>query len=679
MSSAARVASLVASWSAKVKQQSRSFASQASAAASQAATPASQTATTAFAAGRSVADLSNEEILYLLKTGAMSPHKLESDLGDATRAVHLRRSYIADQLAKASGSTKVTTKGGEAMSKLPSEAFDTGNFYNSILNTNCEAVIGYVPLPVGVVGPLVLDGKHYYVPMATTEGALVASTNRGCAAIRRAGGASTAILADGMTRAPLVRMPNMPEAARLKAWIETPEHFAQVAAAFNSTSRFGRLKTIQVALAGRNVYLRFKCFTGDAMGMNMITKGVNEALMLLSKHFPDMKVLSLSGNFCTDKKPSAVNWIEGRGKSVTAEVRLSGHIIKTVLKTSADAMVELNTAKNLVGSALAGSIGGFNAHASNILTAVYLATGQDPAQNVESSTCLTLMERDDTIVDPADPEGKSGPGLIMTVNMPSVEVGTVGGGTSLPAQSAALELLGLKGSSQERPGANSERLARVVAGSVLAGELSLMSALTTNDLLKSHMKLNRKPAEGDSGPTTLMINENMAAKLREFNSASSAGAATSVATGPSRYYTATYTSAASEGASGSLSADSVSFPVAAGAVSGLPRSSSSAVKAATGAPAGSHPHPLHMAGSSSSAAIPASSTSLPGRRYFAAPTATSRPVSVTFQAAARSVSNFQPASNSIFANMFAGEEVRAFGKGTAAAWSDNDEPCLPVP
>lgn len=287
----------------------------------------------------------------------------------------------------------------------------------------CLAGCSYVPLPVGVVGPLLLDGKPFYVPLATTEGALVASTNRGCAAIRRAGGATTALLAEGMTRAPLVKLSTMAEAAALKAWVDKPDNFAALAAAFNSTSRFGRLSEVTATAAGRSVYLRFKAKTGDAMGMNMITKGVNEALALLSRTFPSMRVLSLSGNLCTDKKPSAVNWLTGRGKSVMSEVRLSGHVLKSVLKTSAEAMAELNMGKNLIGSALAGSIGGFNAHASNIVTAAFLATGQDPAQNVESSTCMTLMEVDSSVVDPVhDPEGKEGPGLVMSVTMPSIEV-----------------------------------------------------------------------------------------------------------------------------------------------------------------------------------------------------------------------------------------------------------------
>jgi hydroxymethylglutaryl-CoA reductase (NADPH) len=255
------------------------------------------------------------------------------------------------------------------------------------------------------------------------------------------------------------------------------------------------------------------------------------ALKEILAKFPAAEVLALSGNFCTDKKPSAVNWIEGRGKRITAEVLLSPEVVRDTLRSDVDRMVSLNVSKNLIGSALAGSIGGFNAHASNIVTAVFLATGQDAAQNVESSNCMTLMEKHE-----------SG-GLLVSVTMPSIEVGTVGGGTSLPAQKACLKMLGVDGAHTTNPGQNAEtvrrvcawwcgfvcccyccwwcfvwlsvlvwrclpatasdlvvcacvvlclQLARVVGGVVLAGELSLMAALCSGDLLKSHIRLNRK-------------------------------------------------------------------------------------------------------------------------------------------------------------------------------------------
>lgn len=201
--------------------------------------------------------------------------------------------------------------------------------------------------------------------------------------------------------------------------------------------------------------------------------------------------LSVFGNFCSDKKPSAVNWIEGRGKSVVCEAVIGEEVVKKVLKTDVQSLVELNTIKNLAGSAVAGALGGFNAHASNIVTAIFIATGQDPAQNVESSHCITMLE-------PVN----AGRDLHISVTMPSIEVGTVGGGTQLASQSACLDLLGVRGASRDRPGSNARLLATVVAGGVLAGELSLLSALAAGQLVKSHMKYNRSSKDVSSTTAT---------------------------------------------------------------------------------------------------------------------------------------------------------------------------------
>jgi len=227
------------------------------------------------------------------------------------------------------------------------------------------------------------------------------------------------------------------------------------------------------------------------MGMNMVSKAVEKALSVLQAYFPEMEVLSLSGNFCTDKKPSAVNWIEGRGKSVVAEARIPEEIVRKTLKTTIHDLVDLNVNKNLVGSAMAGSIGGFNAHASNIVTAIFLATGQDAAQNVESSNCITLME--------AINNGRE---LYVSCTMPSIEVGTVGGGTHLSAQAACLGILDAKGANAENAGKNAELLARSICAAVMAGELSLMSALAAGHLVKSHMKHNRRTTTTTTTTTT---------------------------------------------------------------------------------------------------------------------------------------------------------------------------------
>jgi hydroxymethylglutaryl-CoA reductase (NADPH) len=426
---------------------------------------------------------SDKEIIDMVQKGQLQAHSLEEKLGDTNRAIKLRRQIVSE----------TDEKIADGLKSLPYEHFD----YSTVYGACCENVVGYIQIPVGTAGPLLLDGKTYMIPMATTEGALVASTHRGIKAITKSGGATSICINNGMTRAPLIRMPSVKRAVELKEWIENMDNFYQVAAAFNSTSRFARLTGIKTCISGRNVYLRFKSRTGDAMGMNMVSKGVEKALSVIQDYFPDMDALSLSGNYCTDKKPSSINWTEGRGKSVVVEAIITGDVVKSILKTNVNNLVDLNINKNFIGSAMAGSIGGFNAHASNIVTAIFLATGQDPAQNVESSNCITIME---SINDGKD--------LHISVTMPSIEVGTIGGGTHLPAQSSCLKMLGLHGSSLEKPGEHAEKLARVVAATVLAGELSLMSALAAGHLVRSHLQHNRKKkeSEGDIGHSLASLN-----------------------------------------------------------------------------------------------------------------------------------------------------------------------------
>ncbi|CCC07826.1 unnamed protein product [Sordaria macrospora k-hell] len=414
-------------------------------------------------------ELNDEEIVHLSLKGKIPGYALEKTLKDFTRAVKVRRMIISR--------TKATTELTNVLdhSKLPYQNYNWAQVHGAC----CENVIGYMPLPVGVAGPLVIDGQSYFVPMATTEGVLVASTSRGCKAINSGGGAVTVLTADGMTRGPCVQFETLERAGAAKLWLDSEKGQSTMKKAFNSTSRFARLESMKTAMAGTNLYIRFKTTTGDAMGMNMISKGVEHALSVMyNEGFEDMNIVSVSGNYCTDKKPAAINWIDGRGKSVVAEAIIPGDVVKNVLKTDVDTLVELNVNKNLIGSAMAGSVGGFNAHAANIVAAIFLATGQDPAQVVESANCITLMR---------NLRGN----LQISVSMPSIEVGTLGGGTILEPQSAMLDMLGVRGPHPTNPGENARRLARVVAAAVLAGELSLCSALAAGHLVKAHMAHNR--------------------------------------------------------------------------------------------------------------------------------------------------------------------------------------------
>lgn len=412
--------------------------------------------------------LTDEEITMIVRSGgAHCPlYNIESILNNPERGVKLRRHIMS-----VNANLPLDT-----LNSLSYKHFD----YTKVMNTCCENVLGYVQIPVGYAGPLLLDGCKYFVPMATTEGALVASTNRGCKALS-VRGVSSFVEDIGMTRAPCVKFPNVLRASMAKRWIEHVDNFENIKTAFDSTSRFARLQEVLIAMDGPQLYIRFRALTGDAMGMNMVSKGAEMALRYIHKAFPDMQIISLSGNFCSDKKPAAINWIKGRGKRVVCECIVPADKLRSILKTDAKTLVQINKLKNMAGSAMAGSIGGNNAHAANMVTAVFIACGQDPAQNVTSSNCSTGMEL----------YGETGEDLYLTCTMPSLEVGTVGGGTGLPGQSACLGMLGVRGAHKTHPAENSKTLAKIICATVMAGELSLMAALVNSDLVKSHMRHNR--------------------------------------------------------------------------------------------------------------------------------------------------------------------------------------------
>jgi hydroxymethylglutaryl-CoA reductase (NADPH) len=322
----------------------------------------------------------DDAILERISLGLMQLHSLESEARDLAHAVNLRRQAFEN------------LHGMKCIRDIPHENYE----YESVLGRCIENPIGYVPIPLGIAGPLLVDGISCFVPMATTEGTLVASTSRGAKTLHLSGGVSTALLDEGMTRAPLIIFRCLAEAIAAKNFLESSFGFDIVREAFDATSRYASLSTILISLVGRKMFIRFKAKTGEAMGMNMVSKGVDAALEAVRTYdeFRFVKIETLSSNLCSDKKSAAVNWIAGRGRSMVGEAVVSGAVIRRILKTTPAALAQLNLNKNFIGGALAGAAGGAqNANAANIVAAIFAATGQDLAQVVESSSCMVVMER----------------------------------------------------------------------------------------------------------------------------------------------------------------------------------------------------------------------------------------------------------------------------------------------
>ncbi|MDO5849123.1 MAG: hydroxymethylglutaryl-CoA reductase (NADPH) [Methanobrevibacter sp.] len=338
---------------------------------------------------------------------------------------------------------------------------------------NIENPIGVLQIPMGVAGPLKINGEHcnreVMVPLATSEGALVASINRGASTITASGGANARVISDVMTRAPAIKTDNVADALKIKQWFEN--NFSKLKEIAESTTSHGKLIKIDpILIVGNYVYPRFVYSTGDSMGMNMVTIATEKILDEMTKETSAIHI-ALSGNVCVDKKAAAINIIEGRGKTVVADILIPEEIVNKKLKTTAEGIVEVNTVKNLIGSAAAGSMA-FNAHYANMVAAIFLATGQDAAHVVEGSLGITTAENRDG-------------DLYFSVNLPDLPIATVGGGTSIETANEGLNILGVAGSNKAL------ELAEIVASTVLAGELSLLAALSAGHLARAHQELGR--------------------------------------------------------------------------------------------------------------------------------------------------------------------------------------------
>lgn len=337
-----------------------------------------------------------------------------------------------------------------------------------------ENFIGLMRMPVGLAGPLRVNGLaakgDYWIPLATTEAALVASYHRGCCILTAAGGCSAMVLYESLSRAPAFVFETAGDACQFIVWaLSRFDEFQRIAA---TTTAHGKLVDVGCTVEGNHVYLNFEFTTGDASGQNMVTLATQAVCdeILATSPVPPVRYY-VESNLSGDKKASARAFTSARGKKVTAEVKLSAELISKYLHTTPEAMADY-WRMSAIGGVLSGTIG-IQGHFANGLTALYLATGQDAACVAESATGVTRFE-----------VTKDG-GLYASVTLPGIMVGTVGGGTGLPTQRACLELMGLAGSG------NARALAEVCAGLLLAGELSIIAALSAGHFSRAHRKLAR--------------------------------------------------------------------------------------------------------------------------------------------------------------------------------------------
>jgi hydroxymethylglutaryl-CoA reductase (NADPH) len=351
---------------------------------------------------------------------------------------------------------------------LDKYSFDPGT-----LRGNIESFIGVAQVPIGIAGPLMVNGEHakgeFYVPLATTEGTLVASYNRGMKLVRECGGVTTTVVDDAMQRAPVFVFDNAREAKNFCAWLD--DNFDDIKKVADNTTSVGKLKNIERYAAGKLLYLRFNYTTGDAAGQNMVGKATFAACEWIRSKCPSIRHYNLSGNFDTDKKTSYINTLRTRGKRVIAEATIPGDLIKSMSHFPPNELLRQRNITN-VGAFIAGSNNN-GMHSANGITAIFIATGQDTANVAESSAAVVYTD--------LTPDNS----YYFSITIPSLIVGTYGGGTGLATQRECLEILDCYGAGKVN------KLAEIVAATVLCGELSLLSAILSREWVSSHEKMGR--------------------------------------------------------------------------------------------------------------------------------------------------------------------------------------------
>ena len=339
---------------------------------------------------------------------------------------------------------------------------------------NIENYIGTVKVPVGVIGPLRVKGMNasgdFHVPLATTEAALVASYHRGAMTATKAGGINTAVLYEGVIRTPAFVLKDVVNSGLFVEWVVN--NVEQLKAEAESTTRYGKLTSIEPVIDTNVVFLICRYTTGDASGQNMVTIATHAMATSIVENCPvEIQRWYIEGSFSGDKKASFLGMVTGRGRKVSASVTIPAEVVEKCLGASVQQMLDYCEIASL-GAMLSGQFG-VQAHYANCLAAFYIATGQDAACVAESAVGFTRMESRDGA-------------LFCSVTMPNILTGTVGGGTGLPSQQAALNILGLSGEG------NGAALAEVAAATCLCGELSIIAAIASDDFTRAHQSLARQ-------------------------------------------------------------------------------------------------------------------------------------------------------------------------------------------
>jgi hydroxymethylglutaryl-CoA reductase (NADPH) len=351
---------------------------------------------------------------------------------------------------------------------------DKYSFDPSVLPGNIESFSGVAQVPIGFAGPLKVLGEYakgdFYIPMATTEGTLVASYNRGMKLLHEAGGVTCTVLDDSMQRAPIFVFENARFSKVFGQWIT--DNFTQIKAKVEETTKSGKLIDIEQYTVGKLRWLRFNYTTGDAAGQNMVTKATHHACQwMLENGIEGLEHFSMAANLDTDKKHSQINTLQTRGKRVVAEATIPNELMTKIMHTSGKAMFRQRQLSNM--GTLLGGANNNGSHSANGLTAMFIATGQDVANIAESSAALTYSEL------------RENGDYYWSITIPSLIVATHGGGTGLPTQRECLEMLGCFGKDKVN------KLAEIMAAVALAGEISLGSAIVANEWVSSHEQFGR--------------------------------------------------------------------------------------------------------------------------------------------------------------------------------------------